>query len=990
VRAKFSSGGALCFVLVLVGCGGGSGGAGGGTGGTGGGSGNSAPAVQLSPQSLTFSSQNIDSASAAQTVTLTNSGNAALAISAFSATGDFKQTNNCPTSLAAAASCALQVTFTPSATGSRTGAISVTDNAPASPQSIQLSGTGGAALFYVATNGSDAWSGTLPAPNANSSDGPFATVDHARAVVRALNKTGLTQVTVQIRQGTYFLPPAPTGQTTSLLFTSADSGTSASEIVYENYPGETPVISGGIRVTKWTNTTGDTWTATLPSGTAYFENLFYNGARRLRPRVNGALGGSPYLRVFAQVFSQTATANCPQYATVSGFTGYECFDRFQYCDPTTSGQATSCNTSSVTNTWANLTPPKSQNPCAAPQPAGNGAPVGDIELLDFEQFSTSKLLVNCIDTTNGIIYLTGPTTISKSNYTEAGFILNHRYVIENVKNALTESGQWFLDRSTSSPSYPNMTLTYIANAGENPNTDTVIVPQLQQVLVASNLQYVTFRGLTFAHDNFTVPSPQGYVSTELEPAVTSAVSFQNSQNLVFDSNIVTETSGNGIEIISCTDNVDSPSQSPSWCVGTPTPSAVTANIVVENSAFYEIGANGIRVGEPGIVGVDTDSNVPHGITVQNNVVEGYGRVFPAAFGIGQGMGNNNLYTHNDVYDGYHCAISISENVPDNQTPGGHGDFSNSISFNHVYNLLQGIMNDGGAIRIEDGNNMAIAANNSILNNKIHDVSDASIQDSDGYGGHGIYMDNESGQVDVERNLVYRVSDATIYTPHGPQIAPPAGMTNANTIRNNILAYAIKAMVETGDPYQNGVPASPNQMFELTDNIFYFDRNETSTSPFQNTTEANGFNVQGGCTYSVGFPGTPYADFQSFNNNLYWRTDGKFLTYTHGFHVQTTAGALPGDPNAPCSQNRGDWTYYTFANWVGLGEDANSVANQDPYPSNPDPTQYPSDNFSSPNAPAGLGFVSFDPTQAGRSNPVLQPPPVAPTFQTQIFNPATDF
>src|SRR3954465_7436331 len=54
---------------------------------------------------------------------------------------------------------------------------------------------GGAANFYVATDGEDAWSGTLPAANAARTDGPFASLDHARAAVRALDKTGRLKIT---------------------------------------------------------------------------------------------------------------------------------------------------------------------------------------------------------------------------------------------------------------------------------------------------------------------------------------------------------------------------------------------------------------------------------------------------------------------------------------------------------------------------------------------------------------------------------------------------------------------------------------------------------------------------------------------------------------------------------------------------------------------------------------------------------------------------
>jgi len=153
--------------------------------------------------------------------------------------------------------------------------------------------------------------------------------------------------------------------------------------------------------------------------------------------------------------------------------------------------------------------------------------------------------------------------------------------------------------------------------------------------------------------------------------------------------------------------------------------------MIENSAFYDIGVVGIRVGNP-FETADTDANVPQLTTVQNNVVEGYGRIIPAAFGIGQGMGHDNLYTHNDVYDGYHCAVSTSQGIGDSTKPAGIGNANNIISFNHVYNLLQGIMNDGGSIRIDGGNEVFTAAGNKILNNKIHDITDASIMDSNGW------------------------------------------------------------------------------------------------------------------------------------------------------------------------------------------------------------------------------------------------------------------
>jgi hypothetical protein len=103
----------------------------------------SAPTASLAPTSLTFASQALGTTSASQGITLTNSGNATLNISSIAASGDFAQTNNCGSSLTASAHCAVNVTFTPTAGGSRTGTLRVTDDAGGSPQSATLTGTGG-------------------------------------------------------------------------------------------------------------------------------------------------------------------------------------------------------------------------------------------------------------------------------------------------------------------------------------------------------------------------------------------------------------------------------------------------------------------------------------------------------------------------------------------------------------------------------------------------------------------------------------------------------------------------------------------------------------------------------------------------------------------------------------------------------------------------------------------------------------------------------
>jgi probable HAF family extracellular repeat protein len=106
----------------------------------------SGPNATLSPSSLTFSTEVVRTASAAKAVALKNNGTTSLSITGIAIAGtnagDFAQTHTCGSSLAVGASCSISVTFKPTASGSRTAAVDITDNASGSPQKVTLSGIG--------------------------------------------------------------------------------------------------------------------------------------------------------------------------------------------------------------------------------------------------------------------------------------------------------------------------------------------------------------------------------------------------------------------------------------------------------------------------------------------------------------------------------------------------------------------------------------------------------------------------------------------------------------------------------------------------------------------------------------------------------------------------------------------------------------------------------------------------------------------------------
>jgi hypothetical protein len=107
----------------------------------------SSAAVSFSPSSVGFASQTVGTTSASQNVTVTNQGNAVLNITSVSVTGpnaaEFHlNAGTCGATVAPGATCSLAVSFAPSAPGARNANLAVADNAPGSPQTLALTGTG--------------------------------------------------------------------------------------------------------------------------------------------------------------------------------------------------------------------------------------------------------------------------------------------------------------------------------------------------------------------------------------------------------------------------------------------------------------------------------------------------------------------------------------------------------------------------------------------------------------------------------------------------------------------------------------------------------------------------------------------------------------------------------------------------------------------------------------------------------------------------------
>jgi len=98
--------------------------------------------ISVSPSSIKFPNQGLNTTSAAVPVTLWNNQAGTLTISNIQISAPFAQTNNCPAVLAPGQSCTISFTFTPNGAGARTAQIQIEDDAPDGPHLIRLNGMG--------------------------------------------------------------------------------------------------------------------------------------------------------------------------------------------------------------------------------------------------------------------------------------------------------------------------------------------------------------------------------------------------------------------------------------------------------------------------------------------------------------------------------------------------------------------------------------------------------------------------------------------------------------------------------------------------------------------------------------------------------------------------------------------------------------------------------------------------------------------------------
>jgi len=502
-----------------------------------------------------------------------------------------------------------------------------------------------------------------------------------------------------------------------------------------------------------------------------------------------------------------------------------------------------------------------------------------------------------------------------------GFIPGHRFLLENVKEALKVPGQFYLDRPTS-------VLTYLPKAGESMSAATVVAPRLQKVLVANNLSYVTFQGLTFAHSDWQI-GKSSYLSGQAESHTPAALTLTNSTGVVFKGDTIVHTGGYGIEFLG------------TGIVGGSSPYLVE----FRDGLVTDTGAGGIRIGTMAVctgTNPHTDINVPQHIYIGNNLITGGGRVGVVGWGILTGDAHHVLIEHNEISDFYSTGIGVGFNW------GYTCNFAHDdvVQFNSIHNLGQGITNDLGAVYYLSGINKG----NKILNNVVHDIDHDT---NGGYGGWGLYTDAGASGVLVQNNLVYRTTDTSLHV-NSWAATPPNPPPPPSIFRNNILAYGAMGAVD-----RHNDTSFLSIVFE--NNVFYYDKGS----------------IQYGYWYCEGK--TICTGYFQFDSNLYFNKNvvgGE----TNTPFFKTNYFPSNGGQQPPVIR-------LTFQQWQARGEDRNSLF-ANPQFVNPTPG---TDNFTlAANSPAfSIGFIAFDPTKAGRlPTATLRAPvnlPAFPLLTTPINN-----
>ncbi|MBV9468621.1 MAG: hypothetical protein JOZ57_05200, partial [Abitibacteriaceae bacterium] len=290
---------------------------------------------------------------------------------------------------------------------------------------------------------------------------PIRTLEHARDLVRRINRNMGGDVTVYLHGGTYRL-------TQPLILDASDSGSNGYNVIYTAVAGEQPVISGGVAVTGWKQVDArrNLWAAPAPAGLNNTRQFYVNGMRALRTRGR--------LPVDVTTTPTGYTTSSPLMSNWRNQSDIE----FVY----TGGNALWSEGSFGLGGW---TEPR--------------CPVASI------QGTTITMAQPCWDNSTKRVMLPESSGFKRTaNLVGPASVGKQPAYVENAFELLGTPGQWYLDRSTH-------TIYYVPRAGEDLRRADVEVPVLETLIagrgtVGHPIHNLVFSDLRFSYATWLLPS----------------------------------------------------------------------------------------------------------------------------------------------------------------------------------------------------------------------------------------------------------------------------------------------------------------------------------------------------------------------------------------------------------------------------------------------------------------------------------------------------
>jgi hypothetical protein len=566
------------------------------------------------------------------------------------------------------------------------------------------------ATFFVSPRGDDGWSGTRPSPVDGGTDGPFRTVGRAHEAVRSAVDDGRSEpITVSIRGGRYRLSEP-------LVFDEAER--SYPPVTYAAYPGEVPVLSGGRPVTGWESTTVngvDAWKTTIDAvadGEWSFKQLFVDGERRPRPRIPDRTdeafrdGENHTLEEWGM---HEISEVPPGVEQPPGLGGPE-NRRFvtEHVDPD----------------WRNLT---------------------DVEIVMFSRWMDERTHVEAFDAETNTVTVAN-RTFHVSNITDS------RFYVENVFEALSKPGQWYLDTDTGE-------CYYVPREDESIGDTRFVAPALERLVEirgdgeGSYASDVTVSGIVFAHTRWSFQPPRGADSqAEHVPA---AVFLRDARECTFERCAFRHLGTFGVEI-----------------------ERASRNNRITRCDFRDLGGGAAQIGQEthrdfqGDISETAEWKRNRGNAVEHCRVKRYGRVFRRSTAFLVENAAETRVEHCHAYDAFQPAITAGGQL--GFDPSVDGD--NTFAFNHFHDVGRGLFNHVSGIYVRGRNPGTV-----VRGNYVHDTS--------GYNRvFALHLDLGCTDTTWEHNVT-----------HGVDFAIQQHYGRRNTFRNNVLVSEGPAIVRLAKP-----------------------------------------------------------------------------------------------------------------------------------------------------------------------------------------------